>query len=114
MHFLRTVFEIMFINLFLSYTYEVKGVAMKNLDAQTYSLDAPGFQTPVRQQPCLSDKVLTSCCLQTIVFLPQLSFDFFIVALCIKLCLLGSVSKRKTNKQTNKQSCSTQKTRVSS
>ena len=36
---------------FRSPTHEVKGVAVNNSGAQSYSLDAPGYWAPVRQQP---------------------------------------------------------------
>ena len=35
------------------HNYEMKGVAMKNSGTQSYSLGAPGYQAPVRQQPCV-------------------------------------------------------------
>ena len=30
----------------------MKGVAVKNSGAQSYTLGAPGYRAPVRQQPC--------------------------------------------------------------
>ena len=46
----------------MSPTYDVKGVAVKNLGAQCYSLDAPGYRVPVRQQPWLETVAMAREC----------------------------------------------------